>query len=150
MSDADAPLTPTRQPVAVSLAAFVSSFDRFAVSPLLVLVAADLGVSRPAATAAIQALERRLGVRLLHRTTRKLSVTEAGAPVPAGGGASCLPVAAAQRRHHPRRHRQGDAELPGGDRRAAVQRGGLGGCGHCGLRRRARARVGGVSWPAVG
>ncbi|MCT2357476.1 MFS transporter [Brevibacterium casei] len=45
MSDADAPLTPTRPPVAVSLAAFVSSFDRFAVSPLLVLVAADLGVS---------------------------------------------------------------------------------------------------------
>lgn len=45
MSDADAPTTPTRPPVAVSLAAFVSSFDRFAVSPLLVLVAADLGVS---------------------------------------------------------------------------------------------------------
>ncbi|WP_260984419.1 MFS transporter [Brevibacterium casei] len=44
MSDADAPLTPTRPPVAVSLAAFVSSFDRFAVSPLLVLVATDLDV----------------------------------------------------------------------------------------------------------
>lgn len=40
--------------------------------------AADLGVSRPAATAAIQSLERRLGVRLLHRTTRRLSPTAEG------------------------------------------------------------------------
>jgi predicted MFS family arabinose efflux permease len=35
----------TRPPNPVSSAAFVSSFDRFAVSPLLVLVAADLGAS---------------------------------------------------------------------------------------------------------
>lgn len=40
--------------------------------------AADLGVSRPAATAAIQALERRLGVRLLHRTTRHVRPTAEG------------------------------------------------------------------------
>ncbi len=32
--------------------------------------AADLGVSRPVATAAIKALEVSLGARLLHRTTR--------------------------------------------------------------------------------
>lgn len=44
MSDADIPSAPTRPPLAVSLAAFVSSFDRFAVSPLLVLVATDLDV----------------------------------------------------------------------------------------------------------
>lgn len=40
--------------------------------------AADLGVSRPAATAAIQGLERRLGVRLLHRTTRRVRPTAEG------------------------------------------------------------------------
>ena len=40
--------------------------------------AADLGVSRPAATAAIQALEARLGARLLHRTTRHVRTTSEG------------------------------------------------------------------------
>lgn len=36
---------PTRPPFPVSVAAFVSSFDRFAISPLVVLVAHDLGAS---------------------------------------------------------------------------------------------------------
>ena len=40
--------------------------------------AADRGVSRPAATAAIKALEARLGVRLLQRSTRHLSPTVEG------------------------------------------------------------------------
>lgn len=40
--------------------------------------AADRGVSRPAATAAIQELERRLGTRLLHRTTRQVRPTREG------------------------------------------------------------------------
>lgn len=40
--------------------------------------AADCGVSRPVATAAIKALEERLGTRLLQRTTRQISLTEAG------------------------------------------------------------------------
>ncbi len=40
--------------------------------------AASMGVSRPVATAAIQALERRLGARLLHRTTRQLRPTAEG------------------------------------------------------------------------
>lgn len=40
--------------------------------------AADLGMSRPAATAAMQALERRLGTRLLHRTTRHVAPTQEG------------------------------------------------------------------------
>jgi MFS family permease len=35
----------TRPPAALSAAAFVSSLDRFAVSPLLVVIAADLGVT---------------------------------------------------------------------------------------------------------
>ncbi|MBF8187934.1 MFS transporter [Nonomuraea sp. K274] len=42
----------TRPPRALSVAAFVSSFDRFAVSPMLVLIAADLGVSLSASIAA--------------------------------------------------------------------------------------------------
>jgi len=41
----------TRPPVAVLAAAFVSSFDRFAVGPLLVIVAADLGASLTQTTA---------------------------------------------------------------------------------------------------
>ena len=45
MDTADSSTPVTRPPVAVSAAAFVSSFDRFAVSPLLVLVAADLGAT---------------------------------------------------------------------------------------------------------
>lgn len=40
--------------------------------------AAELGVSRPSATAAIQELERRLGTRLLHRTTRQVKPTAEG------------------------------------------------------------------------
>ncbi|WP_244493251.1 LysR family transcriptional regulator [Aureimonas sp. AU20] len=40
--------------------------------------AAELGISRPTATAAIQELERRLGVRLLHRTTRQVRPTREG------------------------------------------------------------------------
>ena len=38
----------------------------------------DLDVSRSVATQAVARLEGRLGVRLLHRTTRKLSPTEDG------------------------------------------------------------------------
>ncbi|MCS6037822.1 LysR family transcriptional regulator [Klebsiella pneumoniae subsp. pneumoniae] len=40
--------------------------------------AADLGVSRPVATAAIKALEVSLGARLLHRTTRHVRPTAEG------------------------------------------------------------------------
>ena len=39
------PPDPTRPPVWISIASFVSSFDRFVVSPILVLVAASFGVS---------------------------------------------------------------------------------------------------------
>lgn len=42
--------------------------------------AADmLGMSRPTVSAQVDQLERRLGVRLLHRSTRHLALTEAGA-----------------------------------------------------------------------
>ncbi len=40
---------PTRPPVALTAAAFVSSFDRFVVGPVIVLIADDLGVSFAAA-----------------------------------------------------------------------------------------------------
>lgn len=45
MSVAAVPHGPTRSPFPVSVAAFVSSFDRFAISPLVVLVAHDLGAT---------------------------------------------------------------------------------------------------------
>lgn len=38
----------------------------------------DLGVSRASVTTAMSQLEKRLGVRLLHRTTRRLSLTDGG------------------------------------------------------------------------
>ncbi|NUL45291.1 MFS transporter [Cellulosimicrobium funkei] len=41
----DAGPGPSRAPLAIALASFTSSFDRFAVSPLLVFLAADLGAS---------------------------------------------------------------------------------------------------------
>src|SRR5262245_40565680 len=41
--------------------------------------AAELGVSASALSHAVASLERRLGVRLFHRTTRSVSVSEAGA-----------------------------------------------------------------------
>ena len=46
------PVTLTRPPLALSVAAAVSSFDRFAVSPMLVLISKDLGVSLSASVAA--------------------------------------------------------------------------------------------------
>ncbi|TDD46513.1 MFS transporter [Nonomuraea terrae] len=46
------PVSLTRPPPALAVASFVSAFDRFAVSPMLVLIAADLGVSLSASVAA--------------------------------------------------------------------------------------------------
>ena len=45
----------------------------------------DLGVSRPSATAAVAQLETQLGVRLLNRTTRSLSLTDEGRDYYQGG-----------------------------------------------------------------
>lgn len=42
--------------------------------------AEDLGLPRATVTDAIKALERRLGVRLLHRTTRRVVPTLEGEP----------------------------------------------------------------------
>ncbi len=46
------PVSLVRPPLPLSVASFISSFDRFAVSPMLVLIADDLGVSLSAAVAA--------------------------------------------------------------------------------------------------
>lgn len=56
------------------LALFVRIVERGSFSS----AAADLGISRPAATAAMQALERRLGTRLLNRTTRHVAASREG------------------------------------------------------------------------
>lgn len=61
--------------------------DRFATLHLLTRLAAlgsfaataaELGISASAASKAVAALERQLGARLLHRTTRRLALTDAG------------------------------------------------------------------------
>ena len=57
-----------------TLGLFVRIVDRGSFSA----AAADLGLSRPVATAAIQALERRLGTRLLQRSTRNVKPTVEG------------------------------------------------------------------------
>jgi len=48
--------------------------------------ARDLGVTPPAVSTRLANLERRLGVRLLNRTTRRVSVTHEGEVYLAGGG----------------------------------------------------------------
>ncbi len=57
-----------------SLELFVRIVDRGSFR----VAAADLGVSRPVATAAIKALEQRLGARLLQRSTRHVQPTVEG------------------------------------------------------------------------
>ncbi|WP_244832474.1 LysR family transcriptional regulator [Caballeronia sp. TF1N1] len=56
------------------LAAFIS----VATNKSFTRAAAQLGISQPALSAKMTALEERLGVRLLMRTTRSVSTTEAG------------------------------------------------------------------------
>src|SRR5690349_18571848 len=57
------------------IAAFVSVIDAGSFSA----AAQRLKLSKSAVSAHLRRLEQRLGIRLLNRTTRRLSVTEAGA-----------------------------------------------------------------------
>lgn len=56
----------------------IEVFLRVAAQGSFAAAARDLGMSRAMVSKHVQALETRLGSRLLHRTTRKLSLTEAG------------------------------------------------------------------------
>ncbi|MGN6105087.1 MAG: LysR family transcriptional regulator, partial [Kofleriaceae bacterium] len=53
-------------------------FVRIADTGSFTRAAASLGVSRATVSASLQQLEDRLGVRLLHRTTRRVSLTSEG------------------------------------------------------------------------
>lgn len=53
-------------------------FSRVATLGSLSAAARDLGMSQTMATKHIAAIEERLGARMLHRTTRRVSLTEAG------------------------------------------------------------------------
>ena len=57
----------------------IAAFARVVDSGNFSTAAARLKISKSAVSAQVQRLEERLGVRLLNRTTRRLSVTEAGA-----------------------------------------------------------------------
>ena len=56
----------------------IATFVRVAELASFTLAAQALGISRTVASDRVMALEARLGVKLLHRTTRRVSLTEAG------------------------------------------------------------------------
>ncbi len=56
----------------------MAAFARVVEAGSFTAAARDLGISTPVLSKRIAALERGLGAQLLHRTTRKLSLTEAG------------------------------------------------------------------------
>jgi DNA-binding transcriptional LysR family regulator len=65
--------------VRMDILAAMTTFVRVAETGSLSAAGRDLGVSQPAVSQQMSALERHLSVRLINRTTRKLALTEAGA-----------------------------------------------------------------------
>ncbi len=74
----------------------VATFVRVAECGSFSAAAELLQLSRPAVSQAVSRLEKHLGARLLHRTTRKLSLTEAGAHLLAAAQAGIDLIAAAE------------------------------------------------------
>ncbi|WP_067675849.1 LysR family transcriptional regulator [Nocardia miyunensis] len=70
-----------------------------------------LGIAQPPLSRAIRLLERRLGVTLLHRTSRGVTLTEAGAVLQQEALAALDSIAAAERRT--RRAGLASADVPG-------------------------------------
>lgn len=68
----------TIMPLDPSLLPSLAWFSRIAAHRSFTRAAAELGVSRAALSQNLKALERRLEVKLLHRTTRAMSLTEEG------------------------------------------------------------------------
>ena len=56
----------------------ISTFVRVVEATSFTAAARQLGLSPPVVTTRVQSLESRLGTRLLNRTTRSLSLTDAG------------------------------------------------------------------------
>src|ERR1700678_894502 len=69
----------TLSPVRPDQLPAVAAFARVAQHASFSKAAAELGISPSALSQTVRALETRIGMRLLNRTTRRVGVTEAGA-----------------------------------------------------------------------
>ncbi|UUS16000.1 LysR family transcriptional regulator [Stenotrophomonas sp. CD2] len=65
-------------PFSPALLPHLAGFAHIAHHRSFTRAAEELGISRPALSQNLKTLERQLGVRLLHRTTREMSLTEEG------------------------------------------------------------------------
>lgn len=78
-----------RQPSLAQLRAFVAVAEQLHFRE----AAAEIGMSQPALSGSVSALEETLGVQLLERTTRKVLLSPAGSGWPRGPGRSWRPSA---------------------------------------------------------
>ncbi len=105
----------------------MQTFVQIADQGSLTRAADALGSSLPAVVRALAALETHLGVRLFHRTTRRISLTEEGRQLPAQRARG----AGRRRRRRPRAHaRRGRARGPSHGHGAGAVRPHVRGAGH--------------------